>query len=115
MIIDEILDRKAGRPYNAKAFYNYCLDYFDGLGDTITRAMDGGTNGDVQEALCGYILQQDYNPEICDYVRSVNWIEDDKLNPMCENCKARTHADDQGRICWGTTEQVWTGCAHRRI
>lgn len=104
MIIDEILDRKAGRPYNAKAFYNYCLDYFDGLGDTITRAMDGGTNGDVQEALCGYI-----------YVRSVNWIEDDKLNPMCENCKARTHADDQGRICWGTTEQVWTGCAHRRI
>ena len=106
MIIDEILDRKAGRPYNAKAFYNYCMDYFDGLGDTI---------GDVQEALCGYILQQDYNPEICDYVRSVNWIEDDKLNPMCENCKARTHADDQGRICWGTTEQVWTGCAHRRI
>lgn len=74
MIIDEILNRKAGRPYNAKAFYNYCLDYFDGLGDTITRAMDGGTNGDVQEALCGYILQQDYNPEICDYVRSVNWI-----------------------------------------
>lgn len=25
MIIDEILDRKAGRPYNAKAFYNYCM------------------------------------------------------------------------------------------
>lgn len=113
MIIDEILDRKAGRPYNAKAFYNYCMDYFDGLGDMITRAMDGGTNGDVQEALCGYILQQDYNPDICDYIRSVDWLGGlEKLNSICWRCKRLGRAVDG---CPGTTEQVWTGCVYREV
>lgn len=78
MIVDRILDRKDGEPYNAKNFYNYCMKemavfgYY--IGGEITRAMDSRTNADVQEALCKYILEQDYNPEICDYIRSVDWL-----------------------------------------
>lgn len=115
MIVDMILDRKDGTPYNARDFYQYCLGYMDGLGDEITRAMDGSTNEQVQEALCQYIMKQEYNEAICEYIRSKNWIEDDKLNPMCERCKARSEADEKdGRICQGTTEMVWTGCIFRR-
>ena len=112
MIVDMILDRKDGTPYNAKAFYNYCMEewsifkYY--IGEEITRAMDAGDNERTQAALCKYIEEQGYNPEICSYINGKNWIEDDKLNPMCEGCKCRDRADTQGRICRGTTEQVWS-------
>lgn len=39
--------------------------------------MDYGTEEEVQEALCRYIIEQEYNPSICDYIRSVKWIEND--------------------------------------
>ena len=119
MIVDMILDRKDGTPYNAKAFYNYCMEewsifkYY--IGEEITRAMDAGDNERTQAALCKYIEEQGYNPEICSYINGKNWIEDDKLNPMCEGCKCRDRADTQGRICRGTTEQVWTGCVYRIV
>lgn len=94
MIVDRILDRKDGTRYNAREFYHYCLGY-----------MDGGTNADVQEALCRYIVEQQYNPDICEFIRSKNWIEDDPLNPMCADCKRL------GVNCDGTLEMSWTGCA----
>lgn len=75
MIIDLILERKNGIRYNPKDFYNYCMGYMDGIGDDITRAMDYGTETDVKKALCDYIIEQEYNPEICLYVCSVNWLE----------------------------------------
>ena len=75
MIIDQILDRKDGIRYNPKDFYNYCMGYMDGIGDDISRAMDYGTETDVKKALCDYIIEQEYNPEICLYVCSVKWLE----------------------------------------
>ena len=83
MIIDKILDRKddekwAGKDlYNAKEFYNECMVYsgiFDGAFDYITSAMDYGTEMDVKEALCKYIDDGEYNPDIKNYINSRNWL-----------------------------------------
>ena len=77
MIIDAILDRKLGEPYNAKVFYDYVTAeeeiFFPKM--EISRAMDCGTNTDVQKALCDYITRNDYNPAICDYINTVSWID----------------------------------------
>ena len=117
MIVDMILDRKDGTPYSAKDFYNYCMEesmifgYY--IGGEIRRAMDRRKNADVQEALCKYILEQDYNPDICDYIRSVDWLDGlEKLNSICWRCKRLGRAEDG---CPGTTEQVWTGCVYREV
>lgn len=77
MIIDLILDRKDGEPYDAKHFYNEVMDYgyiWPQLANPITSAMDGGTNEEVQKALCLYVTSQGYNESICDYVNNVDWI-----------------------------------------
>ena len=79
MIIDLILDRKDGQEYNAKDFYNEISEYsglFQGTasGVEIAEMLDNGTNKDVQKALCDYITENDYNPEIKDFVNSCNWI-----------------------------------------
>lgn len=77
MIIDLILDRRAGDAYNARDFYCDVLQYretWPDLSDPITKAMDGGTEKDVKEALCSYVRAAGYNPEICDYINSVNWL-----------------------------------------
>lgn len=79
MIIDEILERKEGMPYNSKEFYDY-VSYWaetdNDVGTGIARALDGGTEEDVKRELCKYIKEQGYNPEICDYINSVNWLEE---------------------------------------
>lgn len=74
MIIDRILDRKDGTPYNAHDFYFYCLGYMRGIGDKITAALDYGTEEDVKRALCEYVINNEYNPKICDYINSVSWL-----------------------------------------
>lgn len=76
MIIDRILDRKFGEPYDAKGFYEYCNEeeQFFNLGTHIAETMDNGTNEQVQAELCRYIINCEYNPEICDYIKSVEWI-----------------------------------------
>lgn len=79
MIIDLILDRKDEEKinkqdtYNAHNFYFYVLQYGE-IGNDITRSMDYGTNKDVQQALCTYINTNGYNPGICDYINSKQWI-----------------------------------------
>lgn len=73
MIIDKILDRKDGELYKARDFYFDVLQY-GRTGDEITRAMDGGTEDDVKKALCDYITGNGYNPQICEYVTSVEWL-----------------------------------------
>lgn len=117
MIVDRILDRKDGEPYDAKDFYNYCMEeqrifgYY--IGGEITRAMNARNNAQVQAALCKYILEYDYNPDICDYIRSVDWLGGlEKLNSICWRCKRLGRAVDG---CPGTTEQVWTGCVYREV
>lgn len=76
MIIDLILDRKDGEEYNARDFYYACLHYGE-VGDDITRALDSGTEKDVKKALCDYVIDNDYNKNICKYINSVNWLDDD--------------------------------------
>ena len=76
MIVDLILDRKDGYPYKAKEFYNDVFNYGE-IGFDITRAMDGGTEEDVKKALCNYIIDNKYNPSICDYINKVYWLRND--------------------------------------
>lgn len=73
MIIDLILDRKDGHNYSPREFYFNVLEYGT-PGHGITRAMDAGTNRDVQKALADYILDNEYNPALCGYVFSVDWL-----------------------------------------
>ena len=73
MIIDRILDRKDGEAYSPKQFYNDCMDY-GVVGHDIAEAMDNREERDVKMALCYYIIEQDYNTDICKYIRSVNWL-----------------------------------------
>jgi hypothetical protein len=80
MIIDLILDRRDGFSYDAREFYFDVRDYENsGMApttgkDCISLAMDEGTDQDVKRALCAYIRNGGYNPAICDYINSVNWI-----------------------------------------
>ena len=83
MVIDLILDRKEDieggfvDTYNPHDFYINCMEYsgiFDGIADGITRAMDGGTEKEVKNELCSYILNGGYNPKICDFINNVKWL-----------------------------------------
>lgn len=77
MIIDVILDRKDGVEYDAREASKYMYDeavIFEF--DYLVRALDSGTNKDVQDALCKYIDKNDYNPDLKDYIRSQIWVED---------------------------------------
>lgn len=77
MIIDLILDRKDGCKYNAREFYFEIMEYastFPELANPITQAMDSGTEQDVKNELCKYVLDCGYNPKICDYINSVKWL-----------------------------------------
>ena len=73
MIVDLILDRKDGVPYNPHSFYRSVLRYGD-IGEDITRAMDYGTEEDVRRELCEYIHANEYNPAICDYINGRRWL-----------------------------------------
>lgn len=75
MIIDLICNRKDGLQYDAREFYTNVLEHsVKGHSAAITRAMDFGTNTDVQRALNVYILGNKYNETLCDYVNTVAWI-----------------------------------------
>lgn len=77
MLIDYILDRRAGDKYNAKELYDYCQYMGSIHGDlywNVARALDAGTNKDIQRELCKYVIKSGYNPDICDYINSVNWL-----------------------------------------
>ncbi len=77
MIIDLILDRKDGDPYNPKTFYNNIMEYnkvFNNSFEYISKAMNEGTDYDVKKALCKYILDNDYNIEIMKFVLKSKWI-----------------------------------------
>lgn len=85
MVVDCILDRKDGSPYNPREFYQDMLAY---EADDISRAMDEGTEEDVKKALCDYIKFNDYNPAICDYINSVNWLTSSKRKYMKKSIKS---------------------------
>lgn len=71
MIIDLILDRKDGVEYSPRKFYNEVTNY---LNLDIAEALDNGTEEDVKRELCFYIIEGGYNPDLCEYINSVNWL-----------------------------------------
>ncbi len=77
MIIDLILDRKDGDAYSPREFYNGVMGYGK-VGHLITQMMDEGTELEVKAALCRYIIDNGYNEKICEYIISVNWLEEDE-------------------------------------
>lgn len=77
MIIDLILDRKDGKPYNPTYFYEEVKEYgevWPEIAKPILEAMESGESGEVRLALCRYIDEQGYNPIIKNYIRRVNWL-----------------------------------------
>ncbi len=77
MIIDKILDTRAGVPYDFYEDGRYIYDEAQIFGfDYIIDAFDGGTNKDCQKALCRYIDENNYNPDIKKFVNSFNWAEE---------------------------------------
>ena len=74
MIIDVILDRRAGDEYTTnemRRLYVYAMDFkFWDLAD----ALDNGDNEDIQRELCQYISDENYCSTIIDYINSVNWV-----------------------------------------
>jgi len=77
MIIDLILDRKDGKEYNAKRFYNdimICYCSFPDIALPIADALDSGKEEDVKRELKKYIKEQGYNSNIVEYINSVDWL-----------------------------------------
>ena len=83
MVIDLILDRKDGDEYNPNEFYNGVMGYLDVFPEIvipIAEAMDYGEESDVQRELCAYVENGEYSSDICDYIKSVKWLEKDQDN-----------------------------------
>lgn len=76
MIIDLILDRKAGDRYTQdECHYLYDEAQFFGF-DGIVSAFDFGSEQDVQEKLCDYCkeyMQGEALNDLCEFIKSVNW------------------------------------------
>ena len=76
MIIDVILDRMDGYYYGkeqARAIYDYATFFHM---EELASALDGGNNEEVTEALCKYIDDNEYNPQVKEYIRSVEWVQE---------------------------------------
>ena len=78
MVIDLILDRREDDRsgifnYEPGKFYRECMEYGE-VADDITESMDYGTEEQVKHAIKRYIVTQGYNPDICNYVDSVDWL-----------------------------------------
>ena len=114
MVIDYILDRRDGKKYKALDFYRYAMQEsscLDGMFDGLTKAMDYGTEEDVRRELNAYIKNEGYNPEICEYIDSVKWLENDIEPENFDFCLIRFNVEDlkqalRGRDIPATTENI---------
>lgn len=70
MIVDWILDRKDGEPYNAQEFYRYALE---GDYESIARALESNNEDEIRKALKEYLDGNMFNPQIKEYIDSVSW------------------------------------------
>lgn len=77
MIIDCILDALDFGEYDPKEFYGYLTEYYSKsvYSKAIARALDSGTNEDIQEAICQYINANGFNADIKIKVKSFNWLK----------------------------------------
>lgn len=73
MIIDAILDRRDGDPWDREAweYVREEAEIFEFA--ELVRALDGGRNADMRRELCAYVDRGGYNPAIKEYVNSVDW------------------------------------------
>ena len=76
MIIDCILDAVDFGDYNPKEFYDYLTEYYSKSvqSKAIARALDSGTNEDIQEAICHNIYANGFNSDIKLKLKSFNWL-----------------------------------------
>lgn len=75
MIIDAILDRRAVPEAYTLRDIKYIVDEAEIFGfDYIIKAFQSDNNKAVQEALCKYIDEQNYNPEIKEFVTNIEWV-----------------------------------------
>ena len=97
MIIDAILDRKDNEQngdfnYDPREFYHYVNQWAaDGMKDAIriAHAMDELEEADVRDALCLYIIHNEYNLQIIDYVISRVWLTKTTREPKKFLIKSR--------------------------
>lgn len=77
MIIDLILERKETGYYEPERFYRDVMNYESlfNMNRKISYAMDYLENDDVIKALCDYIDDNGYNPDIKNYIKAQNWLE----------------------------------------
>lgn len=78
MIIDLILDRKAGVEYNVLNHLDYIKaeqEIFE-FTPNIYEAFKSGDDNQAKRALCKYIDEHGYNPEIKEYIKSVSWTNE---------------------------------------
>lgn len=74
MIVDLILDRQEGKKYNPKQFYDAVVGYGE-IGYEIAEALDNGEEVDIKRALASYIIEQEYNLNIINYINSQKWLK----------------------------------------
>lgn len=73
MIIDKILDRKDGAEYNPHTFYTYIAQSGD-IGGKIADAMDQDNESETRYQLEKYVLENEHNTDIIEYINSVKWL-----------------------------------------
>lgn len=74
MIIDLILDKRDGEKVELSDIYNQAMIWEM---DYISRALDSGDENDIKNALCDYIDNNNYNPQIKDFIIKTTWLEED--------------------------------------
>lgn len=78
MIIDLILDRVEGAKYSARQFYREVKEYADiwpEMCAPILRAMAKGNEIATKKALCNYIADNEYNPQLKHFICAVTWTK----------------------------------------
>ncbi len=78
MIIDAILDRKHGLPFDAEEFESYVIGQAGVFGFEYFRPAFFGPDSEIKEdnvkrALVMYIVRNNYRLELIPYVLSVRW------------------------------------------
>ena len=71
MIIDLILDRFETNIYNVDDFVSEVEDYGN---DEIVNAFNSGNENAAKKALCKYIVDNNYNKNICSQINYTQWL-----------------------------------------
>ena len=80
MIINEILETKVNgiEKYDAFRFYNSVnLDYLVTKDDNslnIIKVLEEGTLEEVQDVLCKYILNNNFDESLCEFIKTFDWL-----------------------------------------